>query len=420
MSLKNMQSAKALVLAAARRWNRRDLFRAGSLAAFAGFSGTAVAARKRVYEDSIYTRMLGVRPIVPCRGHTTAFGGSLMPAEVLRAIAEANDCFVDMYELHQAAGRRVAEVMRAEAGLVTAGSFSAMLLGCAACLTGKDPAKIDALPHPSWPRREVIIQKAHRVVYDRAYRAAGATIVEVETKEDFANAISERTVMLAALASTEQNPKNGVLTIREYIDLGKRAGIPVLVDAASELPPFSKLTQYTSMGADLTVISGGKGILGPQSTGLLAGRADLIEAAMMHNSPNPNIGRGMKVGKEEIIGLLVALDRYVNLDHDQVMETWNRKARYLADQLEGIRGFRAVYRINQQGFAEVRIDWDTKIIPITGKQAARALLQGEPRIMYYDDDTGGVLQTRSMKDGDEILAARRLRQFFSEEASKRA
>jgi L-seryl-tRNA(Ser) seleniumtransferase len=257
-------------------------------------------------------------------------------------------------------------------------------------------------------------------VYDRAYRAAGATIVEVETKEDFANAISERTVMLAALASTEQNPKNGVLTIREYIDLGKRAGIPVLVDAASELPPFSKLTQYTSMGADLTVISGGKGILGPQSTGLLAGRADLIEAAMMHNSPNPNIGRGMKVGKEEIIGLLVALDRYVNLDHDQVMETWNRKARYLADQLEGIRGFRAVYRINQQGFAEVRIDWDTKIIPITGKQAARALLQGEPRIMYYDDDTGGVLQTRSMKDGDEILAARRLRQFFSEEASKRA
>lgn len=398
------------------RLTRRQVF--GAAVALTAAPPAAFAARKRIYEDSIYSRMLGMRPIVTCRGHTTAFGGSLMPPEVLRAMEEANDVFVDMNELHAAAGRRVAEIMKAEAGLVTAGSFSAMLLGCAACLTGSDPGRIAALPQVAWPRREVLVQKAHRVVYDRAYRAAGATIVELETREQFANAISPRTVMLAALASTEQVPQPGVLTIREIIDLGKKSGVPVLVDAASELPPVTRLTRYTTMGADLTVISGGKGILGPQSTGLLAGRKDLIAAAALHNNPNPNIGRGMKVGKEGIIGLLVALERYVNLDHDRVFETWNRKANYLAEQLQGIPGFTATYRLNPQNFGEVRIDWDRQVIPLTGKQAASMLFNGEPRLMYYDDDKGGVLQTRSMKDGDEIVAARCLREFFTRQARR--
>jgi L-seryl-tRNA(Ser) seleniumtransferase len=398
---------------------RREFFtRAALLSWFAGTKGEA--ARGQLYSDSIYARMFGVRPILTCRGHTTAFGGSLMPQEVLRAMEEANDVFVDMMELHRAAGKRVAAVMKSEAALVSAGSFSAMLLGCAACLTGKDPAKIDALPHPTWPKREVLIQKPHRILYDRAYRAAGATIREFETKEQLARAISrETTAMLAALASTEQNPRAGVMTVQDYVDLGRKHGVPVLVDAASELPPSSNLTRWTAMGADLVVISGGKGVLGPQSTGMLAGRRDLIEAALIHSSPNANIGRGMKVGKEEIVGLVVALERYANLDHDAVQETWNKKARYMADQLQGIPGFTAAYRVNAQGFGEVRIDWDRKVIPLTGKQAAEKLFNGEPRLMYYDDDTGGVLQTRSMKDGDEILAARALGRFFRAEGGRK-
>lgn len=399
-----------LFQSARERFSRRQLFSAAALAGTA--AATPATARAKAYENSIYTRMLGIRPIVPCRGHTTAFGGSLMPVEVLRAMEEANDCFIDLMELHRAAGARIAQIMKAEAALVSAGSFSAMLLGAAACLTGKDLAKIEALPHPTWERREVLIQKAHRILYDRAYRAAGMTLREFETKEQLAAAIGPRTAMLAALASTEQNPKPGVMTVAEYIELGKKSGVPVLVDAASELPPMSKLTQYTTMGADLTVISGGKGILGPQSSGLLAGRKDLIEAALMQSSPNAHIGRGMKVGKEEIIGLLVALERYVALDHDQVIESWNKKARYMAEQLQGIPGFTATYRVNAQGFGEVRIDWDRRLIPLTGKEAATGLYNGEPRLMYYDDDQGGVLQTRSMKDGDEIVAARCLRKFF--------
>jgi len=407
--------AHQLLRSAAERLSRRDLFGAAALAAWLGAPRPALA-RKPLYSDSIYTRLLGVRPLLSCRGHTTIYGGSLMPPEVLRAMAEANDHFVDMYEINEAAGRRIAEVMKAEAALVTAGSFSAMLLGAAACLTGKDPAKIDALPHPTWPRRECLIPKGHRVVYDRAYRAAGMTIVEVDGKEQLANAIGERTAMIGALGGVDRGRRPGVPTIEEMAEIGKRAGVPVLIDAASELPPVSSLTRYTALGADLTVISGGKGLQGPQSTGILAGRRDLIEAATLNHAPNANIGRGMKVGKEEIIGLIVALNLYIDLDHDAVHERWNKKARFLAEQLQDIPGLRADFRMNSYGFGDVRITWDRTKIPLTGQEAFRRLMSGEPRILYYEDDQGGTLQTRCMKDGDEILAARRLRQFFLDEA----
>jgi L-seryl-tRNA(Ser) seleniumtransferase len=394
--------------------SRRDLFGTGVLAAFAPFAGASTP--KPLYHDSVYQRLLGIRPLLSCRGHTTIYGGSLMPAEVLRAMAEANDQFVDMYELNVAAGRRIAEVMNTEAALVTAGSFSAMLLGGAACLTGTDREKIDALPHPTWPKRECLIPKGHRILYDRAYRAAGMMIVQVDNKDQLANAISEKTAMIAGLGTVDRSQRPDVISLEELVAVGKSAGVPVLIDAASELPPVSSLTRYTSMGADLTVISGGKGLLGPQSTGILAGRKDLIEAASLNHSPNANIGRGMKVGKEEIVGLIAALNRYVELDHETVFETWNKKARYLADQLKDLRGVKAEYRTNASGFGEMRLTWDRTVIPLTGQEAFRRLMSGEPRILYYEDNEGGTFQTRCMKDGDEILAARRLRQFFTDEA----
>ena len=400
-------------------FTRRSLFRAlaGASGVIAARTGTTESSPR---EDNIYTRVLGVRPLLSVRGHTTIIGGSRMPAEVLRAMAEANDYFVDMHELNAAAGRRIAEVMKAEAALVTAGSFSAMVLGAAACLTGTDRSRVDALPHPTWEKRECLTQKAHRFDYDRAYRAAGMTMADVETKEQLINAICDRTAMLAVLASVERNPKPGVLLPEEFVEIGRKAGVPVLIDAASELPPESVLTRYTAMGADLVVISGGKGLEGPQSTGILAGRKDLIEAASLNHSPNTAIGRGMKVGKEEIVGVITALNRYLRLDHEVVQEGWNKKTRYIAEQLQGISGLNAEYRSNAYGFGEIRISWDRAKIPLTGKQAAEKLKNGQPRIVYYDDDEGGVLQTRTMADGEEILAARRLRQFFRDEAPLRA
>ena len=404
-----------------------DLTRRGLIAALSGLASTAGAAAAKLQDpskpwgyDSIYTRLYGIRPFLSCRSHTTVVGGSRMPEEVIRAIAEGNDYFVDMDELNKAAGDRIAEVTGAEAGLVTAGSFSAMVLASAACLSGTDPEKIEALPHPTWPKRECLMQTAHKIVYDHAFRAGGATLIRVDTREEFIRKISDKTAFIGVLASVERskNPDPDVMMPEELVALGKKHGVPVVIDAASELPPVDSLTRYTKMGADLVVISGGKGIRGPQSTGILAGRKDLIAAATLNHSPNAAVGRGMKVGKEEIVAFTVALNRYVALDHEAVFETWNRKARWLNEQLQEIPGLHAFYRQNAYGFGEIRFEWDQQVIRLTPDQVRDKLKAGEPRIVYYDDDKGGTIQTRTMKDGEEIFAARRLREFFLEEGRR--
>jgi L-seryl-tRNA(Ser) seleniumtransferase len=315
-----------------------------------------------------------------------------MPPEVIDAMVEANRYFVDMHELTEAAGRRVAGLLGAEAALVTAGGFSSMLLGAAACLTGGDPRKIDALPHPEWPRRECLVQSAHRFGYDRAYRAAGMTIVEAETRQELRAKIGPNTAMIAVLAAVEEQrdfgppqprkralpPEEHVLMPEELIAIGKETGVPVLVDMASDLPPASNLTRWVKEGADLVVVSGGKGLRGPQSTGILAGRKDLIDAARLNAAPNGNIGRGMKVGKEEMIALVVALERYLKLDHDREIAAWNEKARWLAAQLQGIRGLTAEYAVNTKGYADVDLSWDEKLVSLTHDEVRERLMAGSP------------------------------------------
>jgi L-seryl-tRNA(Ser) seleniumtransferase len=375
--------------------------------------------------DNIYTRLLGVRPHLGAHEHLTTLGGSRMPAEVLDAMGEANDYFVDMHELTTAAGSRVAQLMGAEDALVTCGAFSAMILGAAACLTGTDADKIRALPHPTWPRSECLIQTEHRFSYDRAYRAAGMSIVEASTRRDVAAKINENTAMIAVLVAVEKQREFGpplpqkramdhgehVIMPEEFIEIGKRAGVPVLVDMASDLPPAENLSRFISAGADLVTISGGKGIRGPQSTGILAGRADLIEAARLHASPNGNLGRGMKVGKEEIIGLVVALERYVALDHQALVEGWNAKARWIADELQDVEGLNAEYALNTVGYADVELTWDEVAFPVTAGEVRQRLRDGEPRLAY----DGVTVRTRCLRDGEEVLVAQRLRRLFEEE-----
>jgi L-seryl-tRNA(Ser) seleniumtransferase len=338
------------------------------------------------------------------------------------AMREANEFFVDMNELTEAAGRRVAEILGAEAALVTAGGFSSMILGAAACLTGTDQEKVDALPHPTWHKRECLIQSDHRFSYDRAYRAAGMTIVEGATRDQLVARVSDRTAMIAVLAAVEEQrefgppkpkklalpPEEHVLMPEELIAIGKDAGVPVLVDMASDLPPASNLTRWVKEGADLVVISGGKGIRGPQSTGILAGRRDLIEAAHLNAAPNGNIGRGMKVGKEEIIGLVAALERYVELDHDAQVEAWNEKARGLAERLSGIQGLSAEFAINTKGYGDVALSWDENVIPLTHREVQERLMQGEPRVAY----DGTTVRVRQLTDPEIEVVARVLTDFF--------
>lgn len=377
--------------------------------------------------DNIYTRLLGVRPHLGAHEHISLLGGSRMSQEVMEAMIEANNYFVDMNELTEAAGRHIAEVMGAEDAIVTSGGFSAMILGAAACLTGTDPEKIQALPQVTWPKRECLIQTRHRFIYDRAYRAAGMTIVEAKTKEEFQQKITEKTAMIAVLAAIEKQsifspplpvkhaklPPATVMMPQEFIDIGRKTGVPVLVDMASDMPPASNLTRFLEMGADLVVVSGGKAIEGPQSTGILAGRKDLIEAARINNFPNNNIGRGMKVGKEEIIGLIVALDRFVKRDHEAVIAGWNAKARWLAEQLQGIPGLKADYAMNTMGYADVDLSWDEEIIPLSQEEAKKKLKQGNPSIVYLI-----TVRTSLLREGEEFVVARRLREFFEKEARR--
>lgn len=385
----------------------------------------SIEARLR---NNIYTRLLGVRPHVAAHPNITRLSGLRLSREVIEAMLEAHEFFVDMAELIDAAGKRVAEVTGAEAGIVTAGASSAQLLGAAACLTGTDPEKMAALPHPIWPRRECLIQKAHRNPYDHAYRAAGMTIVEVETREQFVNALTENTAMIAVTAGVEKQREPGpaiprrratqwgpeVMRPDELVRIGNRARIPVLIDAAPDVPPAENLTRYIRMGADLVAISGGKGLQGPQSTGLLAGRKDLIEAAKLHNAPNERIGRGMKVGKEEIVGFIVALNRFVARDHAAVVGAWNQKATWIADQLRGIPGLSADYVLNTADQGVVELRWDERVIPLKAEDLRMRLMAGEPRVILYRN----YVWTSNLRDGEEALVARRLREFFTQAAGR--
>lgn len=383
----------------------------------------AADAERRLASDNIYTRLLGIRPHVPAHGHATALGGSRMPAEVLDAMREANDYFVMMDELTVSAGARVAELVNAEAALVTSGASGGLLLGAAACLTGTDVEKMHALPHPTWSRRECLIQKANRYPYDRAIRSAGMVFVEVEGRDQLLAALGDDTAMIFALPSHDaalgrETPSN-VLSPEELIAIGKDAGVPVMVDGASRLPPPTNLTTYNDLGADLVVISGGKGLEGPQSTGILSGRADLIEAARLQAAPNDHIGRGMKVGKEEIIGLVVALERYRSLDHARRRQEWTRKAEYVARQLQGIPGLEATMVATGEEAPYVELQWDEAAIGISRGALRTTLRRREDHRLAISTLYGGNrVQTLCMRDGEEVLAARYLRAFFTDEGAR--
>lgn len=422
-------------------WNRREFLAAGALAGMAGLAAAgcsdaeappADAARPSAPEDiaadlndNVYTRLLDVRPHIGAHEHLSSLSGSRMPPEVIQAMAEANNYFVDMNDLHLAAGRRIAEIMGAEDALITAGGFAALMIGAAASLSGTDPDRIKALPRPTWPKKECLFQKAHRFFYDNAFQYAGMDVVEADTKKDFEAAITDKTALIVGLAFIEKQSAvrppfpakhrkptpPETLMPDEIIAIGNRKGVPVMIDMASDLPPVANLSRFIKTGADLVVVSGGKAIRGPNSTGILAGRKDLIEAARLHNAPKNGIGRGMKVGKEEIIGLVAALERYIKLDEVAMIAGWNQKSQWLADQLQGIPGLTASYEMNTFGYADVELTWDESVIPLSREEVMKRLKAGNPSVMY----DGNTVRTMQLEDGEEILVADRLRSFFETE-----
>ena len=279
-----------------------------------------------------------MRTVINGRGATTAVGGTLMPPEVLRAMVDAAGAFVVIEELDQAVGQRIAEVTGAEAGCVVNGSAAGMALAAAACIAGCDPIRIKRLPDSEGLPNEIIIHRCHRINYDLMFRLGGGRLVEIgdplaTEPSALEEAIGEQTAAVAWIDSTSTLP--GAIPFDEVVAIAHDRRIPVIVDAASTLPPVNHLRRWIDRGADLVIYSGGKGIRGPQDSGLLAGRRDLIEAARANANPHAGVGRGMKVSKEAMAGLWAALDLFQRTDHEAEYRAHLAQAERIVAGLEG-------------------------------------------------------------------------------------
>ena len=373
-------------------------------------------------EGNIYEK-LGVRTIVNAASWRTNVGGSVMPPPVRQAMDEAARWFVDLHELNARAGEAIAKFTGAEAGLVTAGSAAGMLLEAAACMTGADQGKIDRLPDTTGMKHEIVIHRFQRVTYDRCFRAAGAKLVEIGDYGgtfdwELQDAINENTAAVAYIIAARQS---GAIPLERVVEIAHARGVPVIVDAAAMLPPAENLTRYVEMGADMVSFSGGKGVQGPQSTGILCGRADLIEAAAMNGSPNQGIGRSAKVCKEEIAGLVTALELFVDADHEAEAERWDDISRMMAQQIEKIPGLRAEHlpatpELDEFESATPRV----YVFPDddSGRDAASIesdLKAGSPPIYVYDAEYGrGIAMSPvNLMDGDAEIIVRRLQEIMS-------
>ena len=287
-------------------------------------------------------RKLGVKPVINAQSWVTVLGGSIMRKEVLEAMNDASKVFIDMIELNKSAGKFIAKICNSEAGLVTNGCASAQVLMSAACMTGEDDDKVEKLPNTKGMKNEVIIFKGQRNRYDKAFETSGATIKEFgteedATEEDLISVISDKTCAIAYVIMPFFKPGIG---LKKTIEIAHKNSIPVILDAAAEIPPRSNLHRFINMGVDMVAFSGGKGIGGPQSSGILAGREDLINSAFK-NSLNLHsniacVGRPMKVSKENIIGLVTALELYLDSNEEEKYHLWEEKSEYIKNQLKNI------------------------------------------------------------------------------------
>ncbi|MGQ0734794.1 MAG: aminotransferase class V-fold PLP-dependent enzyme [Acidobacteriota bacterium] len=360
-----------------------------------------------------YFRELGVRPFINAAGTYTAMTASLMPPEVVEALRYASTQYVMLDELHDRVGERIATLLRTEAAMVTSGAASALTLATAGVLTGTDRRKIVSLPSLVGMKSEVIVQKSHRFGYDHAVRNCGVRLVEVETRDELERAINEQTAMMLFYNA---NNLVGQITDQEFAALGRKHGIPTLNDAAADVPPVDNLWKYTGMGFDLVAFSGGKGLRGPQSAGLLLGRKDLIAAARLNGPPNADtIGRGMKVNKEEMLGLLVALEIYLKKDHAQEAREFDRRARTIQSSVADLPGISADVFVPEiaNHVPHVRVSWDAAARGMTAGDVVRALGEGEPSIGTRAEGAAVVVGVWMMKPGEDRIVARRLRQVLA-------
>ena len=396
--------------------SRRNLLQAGAAATLAAPGSTNAAG-----VPSIYQR-LGVRPVINAVGTLTTLSGSLMLPEVKSAMDEASRSFVPIHDLQEKVGQRLAEITGAEAAFVTAGASAALCLATCAVTAGKDPAKMNQLPDLTGMKSEIIIQKAHRNSYDHAFRMVGVKLVDVTTAEEVRRAINEKTAALAMVLS--HNSLGHKVELDQMISLAHAAKLPLILDSAAEVPPAANLKKFVSMGADLVAFSGGKNLRGPQCSGLLMGRKDLVEAAYANSSPNNHFARIAKVGKEEIVGLLVAVEMALQRDEDKQRQEWTAMLNRIADRLKKVPGVRTEFipNLDYSHSPRLSVQWDEAARNLTLDRMVRQLREGTPSIEASDMTKfrpawkGLGIFPYNLERGEEMIVANRVAEILTASA----
>jgi uncharacterized pyridoxal phosphate-dependent enzyme len=375
---------------------------------------TAAAGAGSPGSSDVY-RSIGVRPLINARGTFTIISGSTMLPEVRAAMDLAAQQYVHLDELTEAVGARLATLTKAEWGLVTNGCSAALTLATAACVAGGNPDLHVRLPNLSgFPRDEAIIPTHSRNVYDAALRAVGVRVVEVETMADFEAALGPRTALIYVMAGPRVD--ESVLSLKAMAPIAKAKNVPIVVDAAAEVLTIPNV--HLENGATLVAYSGGKCLRGPQTGGLLLGRKDLVRAAWVHSAPHHGFGRALKVGKEDAIGMLTAVEMWVKRDHDAEWKRWTGWLDHISQRVSTISGVTTAV-VQPNGLSNktpsLRILWERQRLGVTGEAISRALLDGEPRITMdaargngQPPLTGVSVTPYMMAPGDEKIIADRL------------
>jgi L-seryl-tRNA(Ser) seleniumtransferase len=363
---------------------------------------------------------LGLRRVINADAKLTRLGGSRMPEPVLAAMAEAAHSYVDMFELQDRVGRRLAELTHNQAAYVCTSAAAGLFLATLACMTGADLKAIARLPDLGGLKNEIIIHRAHRMPYDPAVLLAGARLVEIGNVAqtapwEFEAVITDRTAAVLYVAG--DHLRRGVLALPETIALAHAHRLPVIVDAAAQLPPPENLWRFTrDLGADLAIFSGGKDLRGPQASGLIVGRADLIEACRENGAPHQRLGRPMKVGKEELVGLLVAVECYLQQDHAARLARCEAIVRYWVDSLQGpgMTVRRDFPNEAGQPLPRALVAIDAALAGVTAAEIRQQLWETEPRVaVALADERGIYITPDTLESGEEQIVADRIRQVVA-------
>jgi L-seryl-tRNA(Ser) seleniumtransferase len=398
---------------------RKVLKTLSALPVVGGLMGTGLVSA-RTLEKTVaqpvardFFKELGVRTFINAAGTYTSMTGSLMSKEVTDAIKYATSEYVNLDDLQDRVGERIAELLECEYATVSSGAFGAMTIGLAGVICGMDNKKVSQLPDTTGLKNEVIVQKGHGIGYTHALLNTGAKLVEVDGTKELEKAINKNTAMLWFLNA---NTDNGKIKHEEFVALSQKHNIPCMIDCAADVPPVENLFKFTKMGFDLVCFSGGKGIRGPQSAGLLLGKRKYIEAARLHCPPRgTTIARGMKVNKEEILGMLVALELYLSKDHEQEWKLWESQIKLISDSAKSVKGVETEIHVPPYAnhVPSLRIRWDENVVKITKEEARKQLRDGHPSIQTVGGREDIGITTWMMEPGQERIVAERVKEILA-------